>query len=224
MKNPIYAESHYNFIDKFVRNRRKKIFNFIKSKINFKNINSYLDIGTTQDSIQKSSNYLNKKFNFIKIHKSISDQKIYSKRFSNILQKSITGNFSKKQIDVFKSDFVISNATIEHVGSNQNQIKMLDNMIKLTGKFVVIQTINRFFFIDTHTKIPFLHFLPKKIHRKLLNFLGYHYYSLEKNLNMLSFYDMENILKKFKKKIDYDIYKIFTLGFPSNILVICKKK
>ena len=32
------------------------------------------------------------------------------------------------------SDLVISSATIEHVGSYENQIKMLKNIIKLTNK------------------------------------------------------------------------------------------
>jgi|TARA_B110000503_G_C7154753_1_gene416816 hypothetical protein len=224
MKNYIYAESHFNFLDKIVKNRREKFFNFIKSKVSFKNINSYLDIGTTQDENYPSSNYLNKKFNFIKKHNSVSDQKIHNKRFSNTLQKSITENFSKSMISTFKSDFVISNATIEHVGSCGNQKKMIDNMIKLSNNIVVIQTINRFFPIETHTKLPLLHFLPKKIHRKILKFLGHDYYSLEKNLNMLSYNDMSNILKDFKNKIDYKIYRIFTFGFVSNILVICYKK
>ena len=149
MKNYIYAESHFNFLDKIVKNRREKFFNFIKK------------------------------------HNSVSDQKIHNKRFSNTLQKSITENFSKSMISTFKSDFVISNATIEHVGSCGNQ---------------------------------------KKIHRKILKFLGHDYYSLEKNLNMLSYNDMSNILKDFKNKIDYKIYRIFTFGFVSNILVICYKK
>ena len=106
MRNYIYAEKHFNFIDRIVENRREKFFNFMKSKINFRELNSYLDIGTTQDEAHKSSNYLNKKFDFIKLHKSISDQKISNKRFSNVLQKSITSSFSSKEILDFRSDFV----------------------------------------------------------------------------------------------------------------------
>ena len=223
-KSTIFSESHYKFIDRIVKNSRAKFFNFIKSKVNFKNINSYLDVGTTEDEHHESSNYLNKKFDFIKKHNSISDQKIKNNRFSNILQKTITGNFSQNEIDTIRSDFVISNATIEHVGSFDNQEKMIDNMIKLSNKIIVIQTINRFFPIETHTKLPFLHFLPKKIHRIILKLLGYKYYSLEENLNLLSYYEMINILKKFENKIDYKIYRIFTFGFFSNILVICNKK
>jgi hypothetical protein len=223
MSNFIYAEKHFNFLDRIVENRREKFFDFMKSKINFDQCNSYLDIGTTQDKRHKSSNYLNKKFDFIKIHKSISDQKISNKRFSNVLQKSITSSFSSKEILDFKSDFVISNATIEHVGSLKNQFKMVKNMIKLTNKVMIIQTINRFFPIDTHTKLPLLHMLPKPMHRKIIKFLDYDYYSLEEHLNMLSINDMENILKKFRQFIKYKIYKIRTLGFVSNILVICYK-
>ena len=223
MSNFIYAEKHFNFIDRIVENRRKKFFDFMKSIINFDECNSYLDIGTTQDERHKSSNYLNKKFDFIKIHRSISDQKISNKRFSNVLQKSITSSFSSEEIVDFKSDFVISNATIEHVGSLKNQKKMVENMIKLTNKVMIIQTINRFFPVDTHTKLPLLHMLPKAIHRKIIKFLGYDYYSLEEHLNMLSVNEMENILKNFKQFIKFKIYKIRTLGFVSNILVICYK-
>jgi hypothetical protein len=224
MKNQIYAEMHFNFFDKIVKNRREKFFKHIKSKINFSTIGSYLDIGTTQDENFESSNYLNKKFDFIKIHNAISDQKIDDKRFFNTLQKSIVSNFSDSEINVFKSDFVISNATIEHVGSHANQKKMIENMIKLSNKVVVIQTINRFFPIDTHTKLPFFHYFPKKIHRKILKYLGFKYYSLEENLNMLSYNDMVFLLKNFEKNIDYKIYKIFTFGIVSNILAICYKK
>ena len=130
MKNYIYAESHFNFLDKIVKNRREKFFNFIKK------------------------------------HNSVSDQKIHNKRFSNTLQKSITENFSKSMISTFKSDFVISNATIEHVGSCGNQKKMIDNMIKLSNNIVVIQTINRFFPIETHTKLLSFIFCQKKFTEK----------------------------------------------------------
>ena len=136
------------------------------SQIDFKNTYSYLDIGTTEDNKSESSNYLNKKFDFIPSHKSISDQKIINKRFSKTLKKSISEKFSENEINEFASDFVISNATIEHVGSRENQITMLENMIKLSNDYLVIQTVNRYFPIETHTKLPLIHFLPKKFIEK----------------------------------------------------------
>ena len=224
MKNKNYALFHLSFIDKIVKNKRNKFFEFIKSKIKVENLKSYLDIGTTEDTVSESSNYLNKKFDFITTHKSISDQNIKNTRFSNILKKSITQTFSIEEIEEFKSDLVISNATIEHVGSKINQMKMIENMIELTKKYLIVQTVNRYFPIETHTKIPLLHFLPNNIYRKIYRFVGFKYHSLEENLNLLSFNDIDRIFINFNKKIDYKIFKISTFGFTSNHLVICKKK
>ena len=221
MSNYIYSEKHFNFIDKIIKNRREKFYNFISEKVNLSNVKSYLDIGTTQNENHPSSNYLNKKFDFIKIHNAISDQIITDNRFSNILKKSITSDFSKEEIELIKSDFTISNANIEHVGSFKNQKRMISNMIKLTRNVMVIQTVNRYFPIETHTQLPLLHFLPKKKYRKLLKFLNYEYYSLEENLNLLSYQDMHELLNYFSNQIKFKVYKIYTFGFVSNILAIC---
>ena len=221
MSNYIYSEKHFNFVDKIIRNRREKFYNFIREKVEFRNVNSYLDIGTTQNEDHPSSNYLNKKFDFIKIHNAISDQKITDRRFTNILKKSITSDFSKDEIELIKSDFTISNATIEHVGSLENQKKMIFNMINLTRNVMVIQTVNRYFPIETHTKLPFLHFLPKTKYRKLLKLFKYDYYSLEENLNLLSYKEMFKLLNCFSDKINFKVYKIYTFGFVSNIIAIC---
>ena len=45
-------------------------------------------------------------------------------------QKSITENFSNDEINEFKSDLVVSSAVIEHVGSQRNQEKMIENIFK----------------------------------------------------------------------------------------------
>ena len=60
---------------------------------------------------------------------------------------------------------------------------MCENIINLSKKYFIIITPNRFHPIDFHTKIPFLHWLPKKIHRLLLSLLGFKLLSKEKNLN-----------------------------------------
>ena len=172
MRNYNYALFHIKLIDRIVKNKRNKFFEFIKSKIDTENLKSYLDIGTTEDTVSESSNYLNHKFDFIKIHKSISDQNITNEKFTKVLKKSITSNFEENEIDLFRSDLVISSATIEHVGSFENQKKMMENIMKLSDRYFLITTPYRFFPIDFHTKLPFLHMLPKKIHRYILIKIG----------------------------------------------------
>ena len=70
-----------------------------------------------------------------------------------------------------------SNATIEHVGSYQNQISLIKETFRVSKKYVFIQTPNRYYPIDFHTTLPFIHWLPKDIHRKILKFLGLNFYA-----------------------------------------------
>jgi len=97
-------------------------------------------------------------------------------------------------------------------------------MIKLSKKYIVITTPNRFFPIEVHTKLPLIHWLPKNIFRKILLLLGMSYFADEKNLNLLDKNDLHIILSNFSKKINYKIYNIKFLGFVSNFFVIGELK
>ena len=59
--------------------------------------------------------------------------------------------------------------------------------------------------------------------RILLKLIGYSYFAQEKNLNLLSYADFNDILKTFTN-IDFKIIKIKLLGFTSNLIAICQKK
>ena len=219
--NSIFATNHFKFIDKVVLNKRKEMANIINSQLKDIEIIDALDIGSTDDQDFKSSNFLIKNINNIRQYKSISDQIIKDKFFTNSLLKSITDDFSSEEIGKFKSDLVISNATIEHVGSFENQIKMISNIKKLSKKFFILTTPNRFHPIDFHTKLPLIHWLPKKLHRKLLNMLNLNFFAKEDNLNLMSKNDLKIALEKLNIK-DYKILYVRLLGFKSNFLVIGK--
>jgi hypothetical protein len=220
--NKIYSSAHYSFFDKIILNKRLVILDVVKNFLKDKNIQDVLDIGSTGDDNNISSNFIIKNLGEYKTYKSISDQDIGLNFFSNKLKKSITENFSEEDIVSFKSDLVISNATIEHVGSFENQTKMCDNILKMTKKYFVIITPNRFHPIEFHTKIPFIHWLPKKMHRSILIFLGLKFFADENNLNLLSQNDLKLIMKKLNQT-NYDIKKINFLYFKSNLILIGKK-
>lgn len=217
-----YISGHTKFTDKIIHNKRLEIISIVKQELKDNNFKDILDIGTTADT-SESSNLIIKSLKNFEIYKSISDQKIISSFFSKALQKSITEEFSNDEIDMYSSDVVISNAVLEHVGSNQEQSKMLENIIKLTKNFFIIITPNRMHPIEFHSKVPFMHWLPKKIHRKFLSLVGMSYLSKEKNLNLLNTNDVVNLLKKFDD-IEYKIKYINFLLFKSNIILIGKKK
>ena len=185
------------------------------------NIQDVLDIGTTSDTENKSSNLIIKNLKNVKNISSISDQLITSPFFKKKFQKSIVQNFSEHEIENFKSDLVVSNATIEHVGNYKNQKAMVRNMIKLSKKMVIISSPYRYHPIEFHTKIPFIHWLPKKIHRNILKNFNISFYSKEKNLNLLSESDFSSFIKN--KEIKSEFRYIKYLFFKSNLIFILKK-
>ena len=216
-----YLRSHTKLTDNIIHKKRLEIISIIKDELDKKCLIDILDIGTTKDNSQ-SSNLIIKNLNNFQKYKSISDQKIKSNFFSKSLQKSITQEFSSNEIEEFSSDVVISNATIEHVGSYLEQLKMIENIIKLTKKIFIIVTPNRMHPIEFHSKIPFLHWLPKKLHRKVLSMFGLKYLSREENLNLLKSSDLINMMKNFEN-VKYDIRYLRFLLFKSNLILIGKK-
>ena len=71
---------------------------------------------------------------------------------------------------------------------------MIQNITCLTKKYFLITTPNRFFPIDFHTKLPFLHMLPKNIHRMILTLLNLKEYAKEENLNLLGYKDLNKLI------------------------------
>lgn len=224
MKNKNYGILNLNFIDRIIENKRLEIFNIIKKKIDNKKITSFLDIGTTEEKNLKSSNFFVKLFDYIAIKKSITNQNFENKNFSNILKKSITSTFTHEEIEKFKSDLVISSATIEHVGNFESQLKMIDNIILLTKNYFFITTPNRSFPIDFHTKLPLIHLLPKKLHRKILNFLSLKEFAKEENLNLLNIKEINKMLEHLNfRGFEIEIFNIKLLGIASNLIIMGKK-
>ena len=220
-QDTIYAINHYNFLDKILLKKRLEISGIINDTIKDLQIHDALDIGTTSDDKNASSNIVIKNIKNIDKFKCISDQIVNSDFFHKSLNKSITEEFSENELYDFSSDLVVSNATIEHVGNTLNQKKMLENVIKLTKKIFVITTPNKFYPIELHTKIPLIHWFPKSIYRKILKFLGLSFYADEKNLNLLSVNELKKMLDNYKIKYEIRFIKLFF--FKSNIIIIGKK-
>ena len=85
-----------------------------------------------------------------------------------------------------------------------------------------MQTPNRYFPIDFHTLLPFLHWLPKTIHRKILDIIGLKFLSKESNLNLLSIKELKKICRILKIN-SYSIKKVKIFGLVSNLILIIRK-
>jgi len=216
-----YLHKPFAFVNNIILKKRKEMTNIMNKHYENENFYDALDIGTTEDNDYDHSNYLIKNLKKIKLFKSISDQKIDSHFFIKSLRKSITAEFTPEEIDQYRSDLVLSNATIEHVGNSKNQLQMISNIIKLTKKNFLLIMPNRYYPVDFHTQIPLIHWFPKNIHRKILSLIGLKFYSKEENLNLLSIDDLHSLFKNFYS-IKYEIRYIRLFGFKSNYMIFGK--
>ena len=89
-------------------------------------------------------------------------------------------------------DVVFSNATIEHVGGRDAQERFLREALRVARRAIVV-TPNRWFPIELHTFLPFVHYLPRPLHRRLLRRLGFHFYASEANLRLLGASDFRSM-------------------------------
>jgi hypothetical protein len=210
------------FFLRILRYNRLKIHKIFLKNVKYNRNKKLLDVGTTS--------LLNNTDNII-LHECKNNENIVS--ISNLdcsnlksyfkKVKFIKGDARNMNLKDNSFDIVYSNATIEHVGSRSSQIKFLKECIRVSRKNIFITTPNKFYPIEFHTKIPLLHFLPNKIFRKILLFLGLTFFAKEKNLNLLS----EADLKRFCYRLKIQNYKIIRhkfLFFTSNLILHILKK
>ena len=153
-----------SFLLKILKYNRLKIQHLFEKNIKFKNL---LDVGTTP-IFDEYNNILLHSFKNNNNITSLSnlDCSLLKKNFTKV--KIIKGDARKMKFKQNSFDTVYSSATIEHVGSRSNQIKFIKECYRVSRKDVFITTPNKFYPIEFHTKLPFLHFLPSKIYRKIL--------------------------------------------------------
>ena len=205
------------FFDQLLLRHRKNMFNKISRFVDIYSFELVLDIGSTSDTGLASNMFLHffSEFNVV----SISDQVIPAEvreKFPHV--KFIKGDALRLDYPEKHFDLVFSNATLEHVGSISNQSTFIKEAVRVSKKSTIIIFPNRWFPIETHTKLPLIHFLPNRIHRKILKGIGYHELALEKNLNIPTKRQVVNLMKNLKLET-FKIHKIKFLFFTSNLVI-----
>ena len=141
---------------------RNKRFKFFFDKINLldKPI-SILDLGGKvkfweNRNLSGNPNFL---ITIINLESEKSGYPNIETKVGNILELK---SFKKKSFDI-----VFSNSVIEHLYNFENQKKIASEIIRI-GKKHIIQTPNKYFFIEPHYMFPFFQYLPSKIQYKIL--------------------------------------------------------
>ena len=98
----------------------------------------------------------------ISVKESVSLRRKY-KEIAMVLADGCCLPFKTKSIDV-----LFSNAVIEHVGDLKRQKEFAGEIMRVSKKWFVV-TPNFWFPIETHWKLPFIHFLPKKMQKQIMD-------------------------------------------------------
>jgi len=102
-------------------------------------------------------------------------------------------------------DIVHSNSVIEHLYNFENQKKMASEIIRIGQKYIV-QTPNKYFFLEPHYLLPFFQFIPDKLKYLILT---------KTKLSRLKKWD-KNFAKQYIKEIRLLSLKEMKVLFPNS--------
>jgi SAM-dependent methyltransferase len=127
-----------------------------------------LDVGYSEREWAEGDNYLEKHYPWPQrlTALGIEEHTQFSQRYPDVRVVRYAGGdfpFADAEFDV-----VWSNATLEHVGDRDAQVKFLAEIAR-TGRRAFVTTPNRHFPIEVHTRTPLLHFLPKSLFDRYLH-------------------------------------------------------
>lgn len=198
---------------------RKKIYNKLSDNIVGEKLEKILDVGVTADIEAAYSNFFECFYPYKERITALSDQD--ASGLENIFPglKFVQGDGCDLPFADQEFDLVFSSAVLEHVGSFERQKKFIAEAMRVSRKYVFLTTPNRYHIFEFHTYLPFLHWLPKKIHRAILKWLGLEYLSKEENLNLLDRRSLNKICEELGIE-NYRIYHVNFLGMPSNLLLM----
>jgi hypothetical protein len=119
--------------------------------------------------------------------------------------------FADKQFD-----FVFSNAVIEHVGEREAEELFLEEMLRV-GKQVFFTTPNKFFPVETHTQLIFLHWHDRWFQNWLAKHMPNH------SIHLLSYGDLVELLRR-SRATEYSIRRNRFCGITMTMTVVARSE
>lgn len=166
--------------------QRRRMYERFLAELRVAADDTIVDIGATSDRTYDHSNYLEAWYP----HKSrITAVGIDDASFLEQVYPGVTFRRGDGRSLPFEScafDYAHSSAVIEHVGSQSDQMKFLAELWRVSRKGIFVTTPNRWFPVEFHSVLPFVHWLPPGAFRSVLRRLGHHTLAQEAHLNLLS--------------------------------------
>ncbi len=197
-----------------VGSRRKKFKTFMKMLAPTSST-TILDVGVSGAARGvRAENFLEEWYKYPEMITAVGvdDLSAFKKRYPQVAVAQTDGGrlpFDDKQFDV-----VFSNAVIEHVGGRQRQQAFVAECLRV-GKRVFLTTPSRSFPIESHTMLPFVHWLPTDARNIIYQSLGRKDEGTPGRLTLLS---ERSLRKLFPSKVR--IIRQRLLGITSVLIAI----
>lgn len=196
---------------------REKMYRLFEEALLPQPTDEVLDLGATPDSTLADSNFFEKRYPY-KNKITVASIENCSSLVKEYGLKKFVYNEPKQKLPFGDLDFQIlfCSAVLEHVGSREDQLFFLKECLRVSKK-VFITTPNRYFPLEMHTFIPFLHWLPWQLFQKICKVIKGGFWADINNLNLLSRKDIIAMLSPLEYNININFIK--TMGMKSNIVI-----
>ncbi len=173
-----------------------------------------LDVGVTPDQTAADSNFFEKWYPHPEriTETSIEDASCLETAHPGLTFVQTAGDSLPFDDDQF--DVAFSTAVIEHVGDRAQQRQFLAELLRVSKRFFVT-TPNRWYPVELHTYVPFLHWLPQHHHQRALRHLGKDAWATTENLNLL---DERDLRALFPAGVVPTVTGTKLFGMRSNLL------
>lgn len=183
-----------------------------------------LDIGVSADD-HPSSNHLEKRYPHKERICGLSVDHLPGLRSQFSGMTLVQGDARALPFADGSFDFVYSHAVIEHVGSRVQQARFLAEALRVARCGVLVTTPNRWHPVETHTGLPFLHFLPAPLYRRLYAFFGKDMYASEQTLHLMGARTLRRLTRDVQPNGEsVRLRRLRWLGLPSNLVLLVSKK
>lgn len=194
---------------------RMKIYDKFQHYIQPTETDEVLDLGVTTDVMLIESNFFEKLYPYKSklTIASIEDCEFLVGKYG---LKEFVKNKSKEPFPFNNKQFDIlfCSAVLEHVGTREDQKFFLEECMRVSQR-VFVTTPNRYFPLEMHTFLPFLHWLPWKIFQKIVRSIKGEFWADINNLNLVS---QKDIIEMFGRNV-WEISYIKTFGLNSNLVI-----
>ena len=208
--------------DRLVTHMRRVMYKKFLTATEICQDDTLLDVGATSGDELEASNYLEAWYPYKdKITAcGIDDAKFLEEKYPGMKYVHADGRTLPFEDNHF--DVVHSSAVLEHVGSTEMQRRFVSELMRVAKRKVFLTTPNRWFPVEFHSALPFIHWLPESVFRKILHSVGHDVLCREENLHLLGPEDLRFICRTIGIKNFYIGYATLC-AWPSNLLLTIDK-